>query len=79
MFEHFIDALNIPAAEARSQRELNNSCKLPSRFGGHGENGSAISEYEKLGIKVLGLVKGDELFCECVLPDGWDAKKLMLG
>lgn len=74
MLGHFIDALNIPAAEARGQRELNNSCKLPSRLGGHGANGSAISEYEKLGIKVLGLVKGDELFCECVLPDGWEKK-----
>ncbi len=63
--------LNIEGQEKRGQSELVNSCQLPSRHGGHGKDGSAFEQYEKMGIKVIGLTKGDTMFAEVELPEGW--------
>lgn len=68
----FMDALNIPAAEARGQMELVNSSQLPSKMNSYSKDNSKLLEiYEKLGIKVLGQSKGDNLFLDVVLPEGW--------
>lgn len=62
--------LNIEGQEKRGQSELVNSTQLPSRSGSR-ENGSAFMQYEKMGIKVISITKGDEMFCDVQLPEGW--------
>lgn len=66
-----IAGMNIEGQEKRGQTELVNSTQLPSKHGGHGEKGSAFMQYEKMGIKVISITKGDELFCDVQLPEGW--------
>lgn len=63
--------LNIEGQERNGQSQLIESTQLPSKNGGHGEKGSAFMQYAKMGIKVISITKGDELFCDVQLPEGW--------
>lgn len=76
----FVDALNIPAAEARGQRELTQNpvvnvlpTEMPSRLGG-GEPGTAFAQYAKMGIEVIKLLEDDQLFAMVRLPEGWSKR-----
>lgn len=55
--------------EAKGQQELVNSSQLP-RIG----NFDVKYQYEKMGIKVIGETKGDNLFLDVELPKGWKLK-----
>jgi len=66
-----LGAMNIEGQEKNGQSQLIESTQLPSRNGGHGKDGSAFEQYEKMGIKVIGLTKGDTLFADVQLPEGW--------
>lgn len=57
----------IEAQEARGQKELCNSNQLPKTDGFK----DIKDEYEKLGIKVLGESKGDEIWYDVILPKDW--------
>ena len=58
-----LDAMNIPASESRGQIEVVNSSQLPSKMNSYSDDNSKLLEiYEKLGIKVLGPSRGDNLF-----------------
>jgi len=59
----------IEAQEKRGQDELAKSCQLPAKINSGGSE--TKSEYEKLGIKVIGVSKGDNLFLDVELPEGW--------
>ena len=67
-------AMNIPAQESSAQRELINSTQLPSKNGSYNAPMSASDQYKKMGIKVIGLTKGDELFADVELPSGWEKR-----
>lgn len=53
--------------EARGQEELCNSSQLPRTDGYKDVRG----DYERLGIKVIGKTKDNDLFYDVVLPEGW--------
>lgn len=54
--------------EKQGQVELLVSCQLPSCMS---FQKSALDNYKKLGIKVLGVSKGDDIFVDVELPAGW--------
>jgi hypothetical protein len=58
----------IYAQETRGQQELVESSQLPSK-GNYGVD--ARTQYEKMGIKVIGKSKNDDLFFDVELPQGW--------
>ena len=58
----------IEAQEANGQRELVNSSQLPAKGD---RNVDVKAQYEKMGIKVIGETKGDDLFLDVELPSGW--------
>lgn len=58
----------IEIQESIGQRELLQSSQLPVRMG---QDGIAKEKYKSLGIEVIGLSKGDDLFFDVVLPTGW--------
>ncbi|MEK6828574.1 MAG: hypothetical protein AABY15_00410 [Nanoarchaeota archaeon] len=64
----------IEAQEAQGQRELVKSSQLPAGLSGYRSGPGAKEIYEKLGIKVIGPSKGDELFLDVELPSGWSKK-----
>ncbi len=53
--------------EKKGQKELCNASQLPCADGYH----DLKQEYEKIGIKVLGKTKGDNLFYDVILLQGW--------
>lgn len=61
----------IEAQEAQGQRELVSSAQLPSKMGIRDD---AKDFYEKVGIKVIGLTEGDEMFYDVELPEGWEKR-----
>lgn len=65
-----LSAMNIKGQEMNGQSQLIKSTQMPSRIGSR-ENGSAFMQYEKMGIKVISITKGDEIFCDVELPIGW--------
>lgn len=72
-----MDAMNIEASERQGQRELERSSQLPFKIGGGYKEPvyeEIVKEYEKHGIKVLQKSKGDDLFVDVVLPEGWKIK-----
>lgn len=69
-----LDAMNIPAAEKRGQMECENSSQLPSTVGRDKDYDNVVAEYAKYGIKVIGPSKGDDLFLDVELPEGWKIK-----
>ena len=69
-----LGAMNIEGQERSGQSQLIESTQLPSRNGGHGKDGSAFEQYEKIGIKVIGLTKGDTMFADVQLPEGWEKR-----
>lgn len=60
----------ILAQEAQGQRELVNSTQLPAKHGTWNSI-SAKDMYEKLGFKVIGPSKNDDLFLDVELAPGW--------
>ena len=64
----------IEAQEAQGQRELVQSSQLPAGLSSYRSGPGAKEIYEKLGIKVIGPSKGDELFLDVELPVGWSKK-----
>ena len=57
----------IEAQELKGQKELCDSKQLPCMDGYK----DLKQEYEKIGIKVLGKSKDDNLFYDVILPKGW--------
>jgi len=68
------DAMNIPAAEKHGQIECENSSQLPAMIGRNNDYLTVKKEYERHGIQVINPSKGDNLFLDVVLPDGWKIK-----
>ena len=54
--------------EKEGQEELSNSSQLPRTDGFK----DVKSQYEKMGIKIVGESKEDELFYDVILPVGWN-------
>lgn len=61
----------IEEQEARGQRQLVASSQLPSKNNGQ-EN--VIDFYKGCGIEVIGQTKGDKMFLDVRLPEGWAIK-----
>lgn len=59
----------IERQEAQGQSELVNSSQLPVSSNTMGVD--AKEQYEKMGIKVKGVSKGDEIFFDVEMPNGW--------
>lgn len=59
----------IERQEAEGQNELVNSSQLPVSSNTIGVE--AKEQYEKMGIKVIGISEGDEIFYDVILPTGW--------
>ena len=57
----------IEAQEAEGQRELCNSSQLPKTDGYK----DVKLEYEKLGIKIIGETKDDDIWYDVILPEDW--------
>lgn len=64
---------SIEAQESKGQRELVNSSQLPRNANPY-SGIVAKDAYEKMGIKVIGESKGDDLFYDVILPNGWALK-----
>ena len=63
----------IEAQEAQGQKELTMSSQLPVKVNSpRGTN--AEEKYQSLGIKVVGKSKGDAIFLDVELPEGWAIK-----
>lgn len=62
----------IEQQEAQGQKELVNSSQLPTNSNTRGVD--AKEQYEKMGIKVIGITKGDEIFFDVEMPKGWKKK-----
>lgn len=60
----------IEAQEAQGQKELVNSSQLPVKVNGH-LNVDIKDQYALMGIKVIDYTKGDTLFFDTILPEGW--------
>jgi hypothetical protein len=60
----------IEVQEKRGQQELVRSSQLPAKGNPYGKV-SAVEAYERLGINVIGPSKGDPIFLDVVLPEGW--------
>lgn len=60
--------------EARGQEELVDSDQLPAKINEYGRNTSAISQYKKWGVKVVGEESDDNLFVDVILPEGWEKR-----
>ena len=60
----------IEAQEARGQKELVESSQLPSKVN-HPFGTDLKKTYADLGIEVLEESRGDDLFLDVVLPEGW--------
>ena len=56
----------IPLQEKRGQRPLANNTQLPSEM-----RGNAKLDLVRLGVVFGNPVKGDQLFVEAALPEGW--------
>lgn len=56
--------------EAEGQKELCKSASQLPRGKGFGRDDAKV-DYENLGIKVLGISKGDEIWYDVILPEGW--------
>ena len=61
----------IEEQEAQGQRQLVASSQLPSKNNGR-EN--VIDFYKGIGIEVIGETKGDKMFLDVRLPEGWAIK-----
>lgn len=59
----------IERQEAQGQNELVNSSQLPTNSNTRGVD--AKEQYEKMGIKVIGVSDGDEIFFDVEMPKGW--------
>lgn len=69
-----VNAMNIEAQEQAGQRQLVNSCQLPSKWN-HKNWATLKEQYTKMGIKVIETSKGDDtLFMDVELPNGWKKK-----
>lgn len=60
----------IEAQEARGQQELVNSSQLPVKVNSRLER-SIKEQYALMGIKVIDYSKGDTMFYDAELPQGW--------
>lgn len=56
--------------ESQGQKELVNSSQLPLDTRGLGKE-----QYQKMGIKVIGVTKDDDIFYDVVMPKGWEVKE----
>ncbi len=59
----------IERQEAQGQKELVNSSQLPTNS--NTRDVDAKDQYEKMGIKVVGVTEGDEIFYDVEMPEGW--------
>lgn len=65
-------SLAIEAQEKEGQRQLTGqTSRLPTRFNCYGPVGAGKAALEKAGVKFLNPVKGDELWTNVELPEGW--------
>lgn len=62
--------IGIEVQESVGQRELIESSQLPTKVNNPSDVGSQQT-YTAMGIDVIGFSKGDELFQDVVLPEGW--------
>lgn len=67
-------ASGIEAQEKRGQIELINSAQLPVKHNDW-QTPLAQPQYEKMGIKVIGPSKGDTIFLDVELPEGWKKQR----
>lgn len=59
----------IEKQEAQGQKEIVNSSQLPTDSNTRGID--AKEQYEKMGIKVIGISDGDDIFYNVDMPIGW--------